>query len=1517
NASINLTPPPRAAAPAPVLATTQPSSIIPKVTRKEEPRINRMIENGRTVEQRTFLSSDGQMEIVQTLLETHHKYPLIRIHRSYQVNEDGTRHLHEEYAAPVDHLLVQTDLPADDLAAQLPAGLKIQSHLRTQGAYVIKLPEANLDSIDTGLAALASLAHAEPDYMYYLNETVPNDAQFPSQAAMQNVNDHDIDAPEAWDIQTGSSNIVVAIIDTGMDYNHPDLAPNIWNNPAEALGIPGVDDDGNGYVDDIHGWDFYFNDADPFDDSSHGTHVAGIIGAVGNNNIGVAGVNWQIRMAAVKAFSIDNAGFTSDIVEAMAYTRIMGFDIGYHAYGTHVDSPFLTSAIDELGLAGQIFVTLAGGTEADIDLDPYYPASHPGDHVIVATTSDTEDHRPYWANTGALSVDLAAPGVDILSTLLNGSYGRKSGVSMSGAFVAGACALLKAQYPASDSGAIKARLLAGVDPLADFQGQVASHGRLNLHRAISIASPPRAPTAPDQLYSSYNGLDEVDLDWNDNSDDEIEFAIERKQGFDGTFVEIGRSDADQPFYIDLAPIPGVENIYRVKALGAVVDSGYSNELVIDLPPPGDVWDPLDDNPANGTLLSGSTSTVESVHGVHSLSSLDTVDWFTIQLDEGETYQFSLESLRGTEVRMIVYYPGDFSGGPELISFGGRTIMHYQAEDSGLFNIAVRVGAQANSATYNLYYSRVVERNPPSIFILQPEPGDIWPVEQGRAEIVAQVTEIDHTVEHVEFYANGTLFATDALTEAANGTSLHTVEYVFTTPGPVELMAIVHDAYGLMATSEVVQVEVATPPRVEIVNPIAGLSRPVGVPVLIETEVDVPAGQRIVESRIIQRSKNIVLPPSPPVPGQVNETIRRWYGPPEDINWIPAHLGELDLFAEVTFSDGRTTQSAPVPITLTNAIAVQITSPIDGIYTNTSTLTFAAEILGQTQQVDEVRFIFDGDLIGVFHQPPYTLEWTNTTPITAAFSVIAFITNVPPSLTFGRVDVDLRYFPTNPTNLIAQFLAPASTELHWVDTSSNEVGFEIEQSTDGTNFTLIATVDANQTSFEAETVTPNQDYYHRVRAINESGESPYSNIARIETSVATQPISGEVIYTGAQTGFVHVVLYKLPGLTVLDETVLTAPGSFTFPNQKRFNEYRISAFIDADLSSQLDFFEARGQTPAFMVDDPVTNLVIQLVDPDSDDDRLPDYEEIVLGTNPHEPDSDFDDAWDGVEVIDFPCLDPMDPDTDGDGIMDGVEIASDSDPCDPNDPLNENHGISGTVNYGGTYQGPVYVGAFTDDALAGAFLDDFEEPALDPGWIAFGFGGATTVGVSTGETASGTQALTFRSEGVGAQEAIAIRNFPHPVMSGSISWWHYDNVETARHSVFMSIGAEDFTEALSVNLYDVTFDDLYYEVCGDGPCSRGAARSTGWHEYVVTFTGGVARLSIDGVFAVESREFAGGLASVSMVYVNDHNGVQEARFDLLQTHNATIRYQTMLAGPGAFNLSELPGLSTYELRAFMD
>ncbi|MFT5126243.1 MAG: hypothetical protein ACI97B_004899, partial [Verrucomicrobiales bacterium] len=225
--------------------------------------------------------------------------------------------------------------------------------------------------------------------------------------------------------------------------------------------------------------------------------------------------------------------------------------------------------------------------------------------------------------------------------------------------------------------------------------------------------------------------------------------------------------------------------------------------------------------------------------------------------------------------------------------------------------------------------------------------------------------------------------------------------------------------------------------------------------------------------------------------------------------------------------------------------------------------------------------------------------------------------------------------------------------------------------------------------------------------------------------------------------------------------------------------------------------------------------------------------------------------------------------------------------------------------------------FTDDALAGAFLDDFEEPALDPGWIAFGFGGATTVGVSTGETASGTQALTFRSEGVGAQEAIAIRNFPHPVMSGSISWWHYDNVETARHSVFMSIGAEDFTEALSVNLYDVTFDDLYYEVCGDGPCSRGAARSTGWHEYVVTFTGGVARLSIDGVFAVESREFAGGLASVSMVYVNDHNGVQEARFDLLQTHNATIRYQTMLAGPGAFNLSELPGLSTYELRAFMD
>lgn len=344
---------------------------------------------------------------------------------------------------------------------------------------------------------LDEVEFAEPNYIVSI-ATIPNDANFSNLWGLHNTgqsggtNDADIDMVETWDIMTDSSSVICAIIDTGVDYNHEDLAANMWKNPGEIAGN-GIDDDGNGFIDDVMGWDFANNDNDPFDDNSHGTHVAGTIGAVGNNSIGVAGVSWNSKIMALKFLKGSGSGSTSDAISAIEYATMMGAKITNNSWGGGGFSQALKDAITAADAAGVLFVAAAGNNGTNNDSSPHYPSSYDLPNIISVAATDSNDNLASFSNFGVSSVDIAAPGVSIYSSTPNNGYSSKSGTSMATPHVAGAATLMMAQFPALTNIEIKERMFSTVDAIASLNGIVTTNGRLNVNNAIMDTTPPPPP----------------------------------------------------------------------------------------------------------------------------------------------------------------------------------------------------------------------------------------------------------------------------------------------------------------------------------------------------------------------------------------------------------------------------------------------------------------------------------------------------------------------------------------------------------------------------------------------------------------------------------------------------------------------------------------------------------------------------------------------------------------------------------------------------------------------------------------------------------------------------------------------------------------------------------------------------------------------------------------------------------------------------------------------------------------
>jgi subtilisin family serine protease len=344
--------------------------------------------------------------------------------------------------------------------------------------------------------------YAEPNFIYRI-EATPNDPRFGELWGLDNsgqsVNgttgtpDADIDAPEAWDTTTGSSAVTVAVVDTGVDYDHPDLSPNIRTNPGESghgKESNGVDDDGNGYVDDWRGWDFIDSDNDPRDLHHHGTHVAGTIGARGDDGGGVVGVNWQVGLMPVRVLNADGFGTNAGVTAGFAYAGANGAKVVNASLGGSDYSQAMSDAIT--GAPNTLFVVSAGNDATNNDANPQYPCNYTASNIVCVAATTQSDGLAGFSDYGAGSVDLGAPGKNVLSAYPENQFSFLNGTSMASPHVAGAAALLWAQEPGISPGVVKSKLLSSVDPLPALAGKTVSGGRLNVYRALG-GSPPFPP----------------------------------------------------------------------------------------------------------------------------------------------------------------------------------------------------------------------------------------------------------------------------------------------------------------------------------------------------------------------------------------------------------------------------------------------------------------------------------------------------------------------------------------------------------------------------------------------------------------------------------------------------------------------------------------------------------------------------------------------------------------------------------------------------------------------------------------------------------------------------------------------------------------------------------------------------------------------------------------------------------------------------------------------------------------
>lgn len=460
--------------------------------------------------------------------------------------------------------------------------------------------EKSLQSAILALKNNSDVEYAEPNYIYSIavmpkeyartnkaleqspfaeaNATSPDDASFDKLWGLRNTGSNepqgkagvegaDVNALKAWDLTRGSHSVKIAVIDTGVDYNHPDLKGNVWVNAAELNGKAGVDDDNNGFIDDVNGYDFANNDNDPMDGHGHGTHCSGTIGAVHNNKLGVAGVMADVTIVPIKFLGDDGSGTLEAAIKSIDYATTLNVDLMSNSWGGGGRSEALFEAIKRASDKGIIFTAAAGNSTSNNDATPSYPASYEAENVVSVAALTAQNDLAYFSSFGRTSVHIAAPGHNILSTVANGKYEIMSGTSMATPHVSGVLGLLLAKEGRLSHAVMKERLTFSGVPVAALRGKTQTASRVDAYNLLTDTRPDRSGPKPGAWVTvKLPQAFESDHPYKENANVNIGYTF---QGAKYIRVKVAKFDLEAGYdYVRIANAAGVT---LEKVTGAGVD----------------------------------------------------------------------------------------------------------------------------------------------------------------------------------------------------------------------------------------------------------------------------------------------------------------------------------------------------------------------------------------------------------------------------------------------------------------------------------------------------------------------------------------------------------------------------------------------------------------------------------------------------------------------------------------------------------------------------------------------------------------------------------------------------------------------------------------------------------------------------------------------------------------------------------------------------------------------------------